>query len=360
MATHRTVFPKTLAACVLCLVSARSLAGLVSFGPADGYVFFGGTVTVDVTYYNAGAGPMPLSGPLPYIAPDSGQWALRSSVGGFFANATDRAVMSSSYGANGPGSYTPTLAGNVSFVPPNAVAAYVVGNHPGGRTGGTSLAVRNDMPTGTGAMQYRYELQSSDLGALPSSITGGLISTEFYFCPNPGSFFVPGLLNKFAMSFVDNSSAAGLVGLEFGYSHNNTVQWRAGGSGAWISTTQVADSADWDGVRVNIDLDDDTFSIDYFDVSASSPQWSALVATTALGRSLANLTRLDWTLQDGVHGGQGGKNFFDDFRFATQNVAEPQTLVLAFVALALAGASNRRARTLLASAVEATHKHNVH
>ena len=343
MNTYLPKFIKILIAISSASLCAPSWAALVSFGPSDGYGFTGASVTGDVTYYNAGAGPVPANGPLPYIAPDSGQWRLLSGVGGYFANATNRAAMTAAYGTNGPGSYTPTLLGNLTFVPPNAVAAYVVGHHPGGRTGGSSLAMRNDTSVGTGEMKYRYELQTADLGLAPATLTSGLISTEFYFCPNPaGAPPGLGLANKFAMSFVDNSTLAGLVGLEFGYSYNNTVQWRASSSGAWTNTAQIADASNWDGVRVNIDLDTDMFSIDYFDVSASTPQWNPLVGLTATGGSLANVTRLDWTLQDGVSSGNGGKNFFDDFRFTTQTVPEPESLVLALVALAAVGAISRR------------------
>ena len=84
----------------------------------------------------------------------------------------------------------------------------------------------------------------------------------------------------------------------------------------------------------------DTFSMDYFDVSANT--WTNLVpAGTAMGQAMNDFTNIRWQLEDGLAAGVGGKNFFDDFSFST--VPEPSTLLLfAFGGLAITCAMRGR------------------
>jgi hypothetical protein len=92
-------------------------------------------------------------------------------------------------------------------------------------------------------------------------------------------------------------------------------------------------------VKVDIDLDAQTFVLDYYDVSSNT--WSNMIPVTNLGMSMANLTRLDWQLEDNVFSGVGGKNFFDDFNFA-YGIPEPSSSVLVGLALGVVGVRRRR------------------
>lgn len=320
------------AAALLCTASPAA-AHLGSIRPADGYLIAGvgpfPADWVDVTYYNAGAfGANAGGGSVALIAPDSGNWSLLSSPGAFFTSAAAR---NAALGGAPP---------YPNAIPAGTVPAYMVGNHFPGRGGdGSNLAFRNDTALGSGSIKYRYQLDTYDTGGpVPSSVTGGTVSTEFYFCPNPGDSPMPGTprQDKFAMGFLDGT---GNLGLQWGYARDNEVTWRTSASGNWNYTGIYANATNWDGVRLNIDLTGGTFELDYYIVSSNT--WTNLApAGTALGMTMSNFTTLDWELVDGLSAGIGGKNFFDDFTF---NIPAPSSLAL--VGLGLLTASRRRRAT---------------
>ena len=251
------------------------------------------------------------------IAFNTGAWTLLTQAGAFFPTTAIRNAV--------VGGAPPYPA-----FPATAVPDYIIGNHPGGRTGG-ALALRNEGGA-NGAMEYNYLLDSVDFGGpTPASVTGGSVLTQFYFCPN-GMDNNP-TAEKFIMSFRDST---GNTGLQVGYRHDNQVQWRPGSSGAWTATGITADSLAYDGFRVDLNLSSDTFQLEYFDVSAST--WSTLaVAGTPLGASMLNLTDLRWKLDEftvaGDPSGYAGKNFFDDFSFKVNPVPEPSTCLLMLTGL---------------------------
>ncbi len=310
----RLLFGATMVVALCFANSANAYLG--SFSPNDGYNVQSGLVYGDVSYYdagqygvNAGGG----SGPNQIVA-DSGLWSVQGAVGGYFSNAANR----TSY-ISGTPPYPTTGTG--------ALAAYVVGNHAPGRLDGSSLAIRNDTPLGaTGPLVYDSALDTFDFGGItPASVTSGPLQVGLYFCPNPGDSAPDpsGMFaDKFTMSLLDS---VGNIGLQWGYARDNSVVWRDSPSNAWNSTTFVADQNNWDGVRFNLDLTADTFSMDYFDVSAST--WTNIVPTgTAMGQAMGNFTTVRWQLEDGLFAGTGGKNFFDDFSISS--VPEPGTAAL--------------------------------
>jgi hypothetical protein len=328
----------TLAAAALCCNLAEARLG--TFSAADGYQHLitppGANYNwSDVTYYNAGtygANAGGGSGPT-FIAPDSGSWKLVSQVGGFFASSTDRTT-----GVSGSPPYPLTI-------PSNTVASYMVGAHfPGHNNDGHNLAFRNDTPAGTGPAIYEYSLDQYDMGAAPSSITSGVVDTQFYFLPtvavpnNTGAAPV----DKFTLSFVDTS---GNVGLQWGYAKDNEVTWRTSSSNPWNYTGIYAadqSSNQWDSVKLAIDLTADTFQLDYFDLSANL--WLNLApAGTPLGQAMQDLTVLRWRLEDDNSSFFAGKNYFDDFSFNV--VPEPSSIVMATLAgcaVCVVGARRRR------------------
>ncbi|TWU24608.1 hypothetical protein [Bythopirellula polymerisocia] len=312
-------------------LSTPANAYLGSFAPSDGYNVQSGFVYGDVSYYNAGQyGVNAGGGPGPtQITADSGLWSVTSSVGGYFSTVVDRA----NYISGAPPYVNPTT---------NALGAYIVGNHGPGRTDGSSLAIRNDTPLGvTGPLVYNYELDTFDFGGIaPASVTTGPLQFGFYFCPNPGDTPSPDgtSKDKFLMSLVDSG---GNIGLEWGYARDNAVTWRDGPSSSWNSTAFIADQTNWDGVQFDLDLTADTFSMDYFDVSANT--WTNVVpAGTAMGQAMNDFTNIYWQLEDGLFAGTGGKNFFDDFKIEV-NVPEPSSVAMATLAcITMLGACRRR------------------
>lgn len=307
---------------VVCLgVATPTQARLGSFVPADGYAVQSGDIRGDVSYYNSGAHGANAGGgvgPTTIVA-DSGLWKVIGPAGGYFASPIDRAA----FVAQGV-PYSAAFA--------NAIGAYAVGGHFGGRTDNFNLALRNDTPLGTGPMVHEYSLDQYDLGVTPASITSGPLSMGFYFCPNPGDTLNPSpdgsAGNKFTLSLVDS---VGNIGLQWGYLRDNSVVWRVSPSNPWTATAFVADQSNWDGLKIDLDLTGDTFGVDYYDVSVNS--WTNLVpAGTAMGQAMGDFTTLRWQLEDGLNAGPLlGKNFFDDFSFSA--VPEPSTALLAALAL---------------------------
>jgi hypothetical protein len=295
-----------------------ALAHLGSFGHNDGYIIPYGNPWYDVSYYNAGQyGANAGGGSFNAIPADSGLWRVVGNVGGYFTNAATRAAV---------------VAGAPPYpAPPSGlVGAYIVGAHGPGRTDNAALAVRNDTPLGTGALYYEYDMDIYDFGGVaPSSVTSGVVSTQFYYMSDPGAVVVPGqrARDKFIMSFIDSNHN---IGLQWGYADDNEVYWRANPSSPWVYSGFHSDPSNWDGVRVDIDLSADTFSIDYYDASTNT--WFSLAPTTPLGNPMLNLTTLGWSLADGTHYGAAGKNFFDDFSFvpAPSSVAVLGLACLAF------------------------------
>lgn len=296
-------------ACVLGItaVASPALAILGSFGPAEGYslnVYSGSYNWADVSYYNAGAyGANAGGGSGPnFLAPDTGLWRVVSNAGGFFSNSAARTAALSTA--------PPYPTSN-----PTGVPAYMVGAHFPGRNGdGNNLAIRNDTPSGSGPTAYEYSLDQYDTGvANPASVTSGIVTSQFYFLADPDSPYQPGTprQHKFTMSFLDS---AGNVGLEWGYSRDNTVAWRDNPANPWNYSAIQALPTSWDGIKVSMDLTTDTFGIDYYDALANS--WSTFVpAGTPMGTGMNNFTGIRWQLEDAVSLGIGGKNMFDDFSF---------------------------------------------
>jgi hypothetical protein len=333
-----------LSATTIAFAAGRAEAYLGGFEPADGYTInqIPGSPPsdfIDVTYYNAGqwganAGgggtvPRPLNDP-------SNLWQLLTSPGAYFPNTATRNTYVSSAPPYPP---FPSTAG---------VPIYAVGNHFMGRTG-TCLALRNETFSGYGPMEYDSKLDTFDFGGpAPASVTTGIVSTGFYFCPNPSMPSQPGTQSpqKFIMSFRDS---AGATGLQLGYAQDNTVYWRPGSSGAWTYTSTIADSSNYDGFTVNIDLTNDTFELKYFDFSASNTLTFA-PAGTALGAPMTDLTHLRWYLTDQVSGGVGGKNFFDDFSFRVNQVPEPASMMLTVLGGSAVASVVRRRKRLRSSA----------
>lgn len=314
----RNLYP----ACLLLgsfIIQGPVQAYLGSFEPADGYTLSTipgspPSVFTDVTYYNAGQfGPNAGGGPAAQVPFNTGSWSLLSEPGAFYATS---AIRNAYLGTTPP---YPATTG------PSGIPVYIVGNHFGGRTGFSALALRNDTLAPIGPMEYEYQLDTFDFGGLvPNSVNSGQVSTSFYFCPNPVDQFTT---EKFIMSFVDMS---GSIGLQLGYTRDNQVYWRPGSSGTWNYPGITADATNYDGFQVDIDLSAQTFGLSYFDVSTNVT--SVLAPNgTALGNPMSNLTNLRWWLDDQTILGVGGKNFFDDFSFRV--VPEPGTGSLMLLAL---------------------------
>ncbi len=325
--------------CVLAISSAEAYLG--GFEPADGYLLGSGPILqsganppspyTDVTYYNAGQfGANAGGGSSLSITPDSGLWDLVSTAGAFFRTPADRLLNTGT---------APPYGAFPSFTIYD-VPAYAVGNHSPGYLSPSALALRNEtawnnVPVG-GPIEYDYTLDTYDFGGpLPASITTGVVSTSFRFCPNPAQAAIPGTAarDKFIMSFRDS---VGNTGVQIGYADDNEVYWRPGNAGSWNYTGIYANSTNWDQFTVDIDLTGfGTFDISYLAIATNTTTQLAL--NQPLGASMQDLTHLRWWLNDQVVGGTGGKNFFDAFSFRAHPVPEPSSIAILATSL-VAGA----------------------
>ena len=295
-----------LSSALVATAAPGAYATLGSFSPSYGYnigVYSGGVNWSDVSYYNAGAYGANAgggSGPTP-IAPNTGSWRVVGQAGGFFPTSAARATATA-----GAPPYP-------SVLPPGTLPIYIVGDHSPGRTDNSSLAFRNDTAGGSvGPAVYDYTLDVYDTGGpIPSSVTSGTVSYNMYFStsPNipPSSTGVPAP-DRFAQSFMDASMN---IGAQWGYSMDNEMVWRSSPSNPWTYTGVYANAGMWDGISAQLDLTNDTFQLDYYDVVTNT--WTNLApAGTPMGLPMANFSMLRWQLEDGTNGGIGGKNFFDD------------------------------------------------
>ena len=310
-------------------LASPASAYLGSFTPADGYQIWQNWV--DVSYFNSGAnGANAGGGAYGYIVPDSGLWKVTPGyAGGIYKGWASRTAALT------------TVVGNVYPVnPPTAGGGgvYIVGDHGPGRTDNSALAFRNDTPAGTGPARYDYSIDTYDTGGVvPSTVTTGVVTAKLYMLASPlvSSSTGAAARDKFTMSMTDGS---GNIGVQWGYAEDNEVYWRPGSSGPWNYTGVYVSSGLWDGIKLDLDLTADTFKIDYY--TASTNTWAPLVGTTAMGGpGMTNFTTIGWQLEDDVHLGTGGKNFFDDFSISIPAPTSAGALALA----GLLAARRRRA-----------------
>ncbi|MGJ8639674.1 MAG: hypothetical protein ACSHYA_09800 [Opitutaceae bacterium] len=188
---------------------------------------------------------------------------------------------------------------------------YVISHRPysvySARTGDAFLGIRNDGANGSLDLDFRYSIDSADLGGTtPASVTSGVVNWSIWLCPQVSGFGEPGD-DYFHWSFRDSS---GNLGFQLGYDGDNTLQYRDTDSGAWTSTGFTLDTSDWDQVNISFDLDDDSWDLSVFDTSAS--QLTSLVSEEDTGMVLSDVASIDWHLEAF---GSSVKHFFDDSEF---------------------------------------------
>jgi hypothetical protein len=265
----------------------------------------------DVSRYNAGMYGTGVGGTAVDIADNSGQW--KALAGGRLYE--DR---------NAP-FYT---GGQFQR---NYIAAY---EYTGARTG---TQVLNLLAYDTN-MRYSYRLDSRDFkGVNPTATSDMRIDLTFWTCPTDADDLSVGM-NTVAMSFRDS---LGQTLVDVGYTGDNFLQYRIGGSAVWQTTAISLGTLGWSEITVSIDTAANDISLAaraFSDVNTTLQTSVNVITDEDLGFNADSLTDIEFSAADA----DGYKNFYDDFDFnlSLSPVPEPGSAGM----LLLAGACLLRRR----------------
>ena len=189
-------------------------------------------------------------------------------------------------------------------------------------------------------LTYDYSLDSRDLNGLAPTQTSQYRTTmSFWFCPTDSDDGFAD--NVFSLSLRDQT---GQSLLEFGYTGDNTLQYRVGNSSLWQTTTVNVGTHGWSQAVMTVDAFTNTasFSAVAWDDGTGSLTSHDFIADVALGVDAGSLDTLQWNTKGGVLDAGAGavahKNTFDDFQFNAVLVPEPGSAWL----VALAGLATLR------------------
>jgi len=257
----------------------------------------------DVSRYNAGMFGTGVGGTATDILDNSGQW--RALAGGRLYEDRNAPVYSGGQFQR------------------NYVAAY---DYTGARTGSqvlNLLAYDRDM-------RYSYKLDSRDLkGINPIATSDMRIDLTFWTCPTDADDLVTGV-NTVAMSFRDS---IGQVLVDVGYTGDNLLQYRIGGSLVWQTTAITLGTLGWSEISVVINTGANDISLAaraFSDINTTLDPSVNVVTNQSLGFDTDNVTDIEFSAADV----DGFKNFFDDFDFNTSlaPVPEPGSAVMLLIA----------------------------
>lgn len=174
-------------------------------------------------------------------------------------------------------------------------------------------------------LTYDYSLDSRDLNGLAPNQTSQYRTTmSFWFCPTDSDDGFAD--NVFSLSLRDET---GQSLLEFGYTGDNTLQYRVGNSSLWQTTAVNVGTHGWSQATMTVDAFANTasFSAIAWDDGNGSLTAHDFITDVALGVDAASLETLRWNTEGGIlDAGVGAvayKNTFDDFQFNAVLVPEP-------------------------------------
>jgi hypothetical protein len=199
------------------------------------------------------------------------------------------------------------------------IAAYAYGNARTGSQVLNLLAYDQDM-------RYSYSLDSRDFNGLsPLSTSDMRIELSYWTCPTDADDGMAIGVNTVAMSFKDS---LGQTLVDVGYTGDNFLQYRVGGSSTWQTTSLALGTTGWSEVKLTIDTYSNSISLGarrFDDLNGMLiPFTTTLLTNQSLGFDTANVTEIEWTATDV----DGFKNFFDDFAFNLTPVPEPSGALL--------------------------------
>jgi hypothetical protein len=119
--------------------------------------------------------------------------------------------------------------------------------------------------------------------------------------------------------------------VELGYTGDNLLQYRVGGSAVWQTTAISLGTQGWSEVQLTIDTYENSISLAaraYSDTNSTLDPSVVLLTDESIGFDTADLTEMELAAMDV----DGFKNFFDDFNFNLLAVPEPGSALLVLLA----------------------------
>ena len=154
------------------------------------------------------------------------------------------------------------------------------------------------------------------------------IDLSFWTCPTDADDFLAVGINTVAMSFRDS---IGQILLDVGYTGDNLLQYRVGGSALWQTTAISLGTSGWSEITLTLNTYTNSISLAaraYSDLNTALDPTVTVLTDELFGFDTANVTEIQWSATDV----DGFKNFFDDFDFNLTAVPEPGSAVLVLFA----------------------------
>ena len=240
------------------------------------------------------------------------------------------------YGTNGGGpgggpvSITPNTGLFVKYDVGNISPGYgeLVAHQTIAHTGSASLVLRSSASfgdTGGDGANYVYSFDSRDFGGVtPTSVTSGVISLDYWMCPQT-SFFQTGTVSNtaFLNPNGDTLFAVGTLGQGI-FSSEPYMEWQD--VNGWHTTTLLGNNAGWDHIMLQFKLNTDTGSFAFY--SSLTGVTTVLANNVPLAApSSAGLAGINFVAQPNTE-----KNAYDDFNIVLA-VPEPSSLVAVVLAV---------------------------
>ncbi|MCB1228583.1 MAG: hypothetical protein KDK99_22460 [Verrucomicrobiales bacterium] len=318
----RSTLTSTLLMLVLVLGSSTPLhAFLGGFEQTQGYRDFDGGGGPDtyagVQWYNAGMG-VPASGTTTYATPSS-----PSTSQGVWVRFGDP----SSYGIDASHPYP---GGSTSYICGHSKGFDRTYTNSGGTLGSPSdqaLEVTTEaLGWGGPTLEYRYSLDSADLGVVPSTTSSHIINFSFWWCSRlagtaDGDGGLPEGYFGNSLEFADSAGNIGFtVGLTQRAPGDTVTYWNGS---AMVESTITGPSKSYDRLEISINTDTDTASFSYvkWNTSTNSGTTTVLATNVPLQAAMGNFTGIRVRSSPGV---QNDKLYsLDDFQFAVTPISVP-------------------------------------
>lgn len=192
---------------------------------------------------------------------------------------------------------------------------------------------------------YRYNLDSADLGQSPAATSNSIVHISFWWCASlPGASDGTGLLaDGYFGNSIEFKDSAGNVGFTLGLTQRGSYSWDGGlnvhddkvtywDGNALVESTIKAPSNSYDRWDITIDLEQDTFSADYYKFYKNTQTGInySLVTDAQLQNEMFDLSTLEFQTSPGVI--HSKMMSVDDFSFNVAPVPEPSGLILVSLA----------------------------